>query len=44
MNVRAAHLLAHIEQARVLSPEQNASYFRLRGYTRDEGQQHRHKH
>ena len=46
--VRGAHLAAHIEQARILSPEQNASYFRLRGYTRDarrdDSHQHRHKH
>ena len=31
-NVRAAHLEAHLEQARILTPEQRAHYLRLRGY------------
>lgn len=31
--VREVHLLAHIEQTRVLSPEQIARYSELRGYT-----------
>jgi Spy/CpxP family protein refolding chaperone len=31
-DVRAAHLEAHLEQARILTPEQRAQYLRLRGY------------
>ena len=31
-DVRAAHLEAHLEQAKILTPEQRAHYFRLRGY------------
>ena len=31
-DVRAAHLEAHLEQARILTPEQRAHYLRLRGY------------
>lgn len=47
--VRAAHLLAHLEQARILSAEQNATYARLRGYSHgseqgDGGHEHRRKH
>lgn len=32
--VRGAHLQAHLEQVRILSPEQVAQYNRLRGYRR----------
>ena len=46
--VRATHLSAHLEQARILSAEQNASYARLRGYSQpgasSEGHEHGHKH
>jgi hypothetical protein len=46
--VRAAHLVAHLEQARILSAEQNATYARLRGYSQggepSEGHEHSHKH
>jgi Spy/CpxP family protein refolding chaperone len=31
-DVRAAHLEAHLEQAKILRPEQRAHYLRLRGY------------
>ena len=31
-DVRAAHLEAHLEQARILTPEQRARYLQLRGY------------
>jgi Spy/CpxP family protein refolding chaperone len=31
-DVRAAHLEAHLEQAKILTPEQRAQYLRLRGY------------
>jgi Spy/CpxP family protein refolding chaperone len=31
-DVRAAHLEAHLEQAKILTPEQSAHYVRLRGY------------
>jgi Spy/CpxP family protein refolding chaperone len=31
-DVRAAHLEAHLEQAKILTPEQRARYLRLRGY------------
>jgi Spy/CpxP family protein refolding chaperone len=31
-DVRAAHLEAHLEQAKILTPEQRAEYLRLRGY------------
>lgn len=31
-DVRAAHLEAHLEQARILTPEQREHYLRLRGY------------
>ena len=31
-DVRAAHLEAHLEQARILTPQQRAHYLRLRGY------------
>jgi Spy/CpxP family protein refolding chaperone len=31
-DVRAAHLEAHLEQAKILTPEQRAHYRRLRGY------------
>lgn len=34
--LRAAHLRAHLEQKRVLTPEQVAKYDRLRGYDRPE--------
>jgi Spy/CpxP family protein refolding chaperone len=30
--LRATHLQAHLEQAAILTPEQNALYARLRGY------------
>jgi len=30
--LRATHLQAHLEQAAILTPEQNALYTRLRGY------------
>ena len=30
--VRAAHLEAHLEQAKILTSEQRAHYLRLRGY------------
>ena len=30
--VRAAHLEAHLEQAKILTPEQRSHYLRLRGY------------
>ncbi|MDQ2653786.1 MAG: hypothetical protein M3Z20_12185 [Chloroflexota bacterium] len=32
--IRSAHLVAHIEQERILSAEQNAMYAKLRGYER----------
>jgi uncharacterized membrane protein len=43
--VRAAHLEAHLEQARILSAEQTSRYIQLRGYAAD-GNDHRgqHKH
>jgi Spy/CpxP family protein refolding chaperone len=31
-DVRSAHLEAHLEQAKILTPEQRAHYLRLRGY------------
>jgi Spy/CpxP family protein refolding chaperone len=31
-DVRAAHLEAHLEQVKILTPEQRANYLRLRGY------------
>jgi Spy/CpxP family protein refolding chaperone len=31
-DVRAAHLEAHLEQVKILTPEQRAHYLRLRGY------------
>lgn len=31
-NVRAAHLEAHLEQAKILTPEQRSRYVHLRGY------------
>jgi Spy/CpxP family protein refolding chaperone len=31
-DVRAAHLEAHLEQAKILTPQQRAHYLRLRGY------------
>jgi Spy/CpxP family protein refolding chaperone len=31
-DVRATHLEAHLEQAKILTPEQRAHYLRLRGY------------
>jgi Spy/CpxP family protein refolding chaperone len=31
-DVRAAHLEAHLEQARILTPQQRAHYLQLRGY------------
>jgi Spy/CpxP family protein refolding chaperone len=31
-DVRAAHLEAHLEQAKILTPEQRSHYLRLRGY------------
>ena len=31
-DVRAAHLEAHLEQAKILTPEQRARYLHLRGY------------
>lgn len=33
--LRATHLQAHLEQAAILTPEQNALYSRLRGYGHD---------
>lgn len=46
--LRATHLEAHLEQARILSASQNAAYFRLRGYaaggSHDAAEGHRHKH
>lgn len=46
--VRAAHLEAHLEQARILSVEQTALYAQLRGYSQagasTEGPGHGHKH
>ena len=33
--LRATHLQAHLEQAAILTPEQNALYSRLRGYEHD---------
>ena len=40
-DVRAAHLAAHLEQARILTPEQRAHYLRLRGY-HSSGEHHAH--
>lgn len=45
--VRGAHLEAHLAQADILTPEQNARYARLRGYVSenahmDSGGQHKH--
>jgi Spy/CpxP family protein refolding chaperone len=45
--VRGAHLEAHLAQAEILTPEQNALYARLRGYGSDNahmdhGSQHKH--
>ena len=37
-DVRAAHLEAHLEQAKILTPEQRAHYLRLRGYHAPGGQ------
>jgi|SRR5690606_20878523 len=42
--VRGAHLVAHIEQARMLSAEQTARYVSLRGYSQSGGQQQGHEH
>ena len=41
--LRAAHLMAHIEQTRVLSAAQIEIYQQLRGYA-DADQHHKHKH
>lgn len=38
--LRAAHLQAHLEQAAILTPEQNALYSQLRGY--GQGSAHHH--
>jgi Spy/CpxP family protein refolding chaperone len=40
-NVRAVHLEAHLEQAKILTPQQRAHYVRLRGY-HSSGAQHAH--
>ena len=40
-DVRAAHLEAHLEQARILTPEQRSHYLRLRGYHAS-GEHHAH--
>lgn len=45
--LRGAHLEAHLAQAEILTPEQNARYARLRGYGSenahmDHGSQHKH--
>jgi hypothetical protein len=43
--LRAVHLRAHVEQALVLTPEQTASYAKLRGYAANgesQGGQHTH--
>ncbi len=45
--LRGVHLAAHIEQTRILSSDQIATYQRLRGYAAaetDSGRAHRHKH
>lgn len=45
--VRAAHLEAHLEQTRILTPEQIALYIKLRGYAAAApaaGAGHQHKH
>jgi len=45
--VRAAHLEAHLEQVRILSPEQTARYVKLRGYgsgAADHGGRGHHRH
>lgn len=46
--LRAAHLEAHLEQAHILSAQQNTSYAKLRGYSQgsepDEDHEHGHKH
>ena len=40
--LRAAHLLAHLETKAVLTPEQVVQYDRLRGYDRGHGGRHEH--
>jgi hypothetical protein len=43
--VRATHLEAHLEQARILSPDQTSRYIQLRGYAATDGRPHgEHKH
>jgi len=45
--LRAVHLDAHLEQTRILSPQQTAKYNELRGYSsagNPSGNDHRHKH
>jgi hypothetical protein len=42
--LRAVHLVAHLEQRRLLSPEQVARYVRLRGYHEGEHTSHGHRH
>jgi hypothetical protein len=45
--VRGVHLQAHIEQTRILSPQQVARYMQLRGYGSDKASEHQrrnHKH
>lgn len=40
--LRASHLRAHLEQARILSSEQRTHYAHLRGYASGSGHQHQH--
>jgi hypothetical protein len=42
--LRGVHLEAHLSQARILSPEQNAEYARLRGYDQPGAQTEHHGH
>jgi len=42
--VRIAHLDAHLETARLLSPEQRRRYAKLRGYEAQPDAQHHHRH
>ena len=39
--LRAVHLEAHLAQAALLTPSQNARYAELRGYGADGGHRHR---
>jgi len=41
-DVRAAHLEAHLEQARILTPQQRALYIQLRGYDAPGAAHHHH--